>query len=350
MAAFGTTPESSRTKPDFVIGDVATPPGAKRKGYVVVAETSTGSQVRVPVILVNGLRAGPTALVCSGIHGDDLTSIPVIWRMAQEVDAQTLRGQVICLPFANPLAIEARSHLTPEDRKSPTFPGRPDGTLSERLGYGLFNQIVLHTNYIVDLHGGSMEASLATLVVVDPVGGDTQQRIEEMARAFNPNLIYVSAGKGGGPPDSLHGVANRRGIPSLNIGMGKIGFYESATRRGADGVLNVLRHLKMLDGEMMKIAEPFVATKEIFKFSSHNGAFFPLVQEDGLVTEGQVVGQIVDVFGDPLADVTAPASGMVLAICFYPLVKIGDFLISVAASEPGASVTKPRADREEHAP
>ena len=89
-----------------------------------------------------------------------------------------------------------------------------------------------------------MEASLAMLVVVDPVGGETQEAIEQMARAFDPNLIFESAGKGPGPPDSLHGVANRRGIPSLNIGMGKIGFYESSTRRGTDGVLNVLKHLE----------------------------------------------------------------------------------------------------------
>lgn len=329
----GSTSQTNK-KSALNIGDVAAKPGTKSKGFVTVAETSTGSQIRIPVTLINGVDDGPTVLVCSGIHGDDLTSIPVIWRVSEQVDPSSLKGQVICMPFANPLAIEARSHLTPEDRKAPIFPGRPDGTISERLGFGLFNQIAKNVNYIVDLHGGSMEASLAMLVVVDPVGGEVQKTIEEMAKAFNPNLIFfsgVTAGKD--TSNSLHGFANRNGIPSINIGMGKIGFHEESTKRGTDSVLNVLKYLKMIQGSPKTSVDPYVATKEIFKFSSHNGAFFPKVEENDLVKEGQTVGYMVDSFGDRIADVTSPATGMVLAICYYPLIKAGDFLISVASAE-----------------
>ncbi len=331
--AYPQSGKASEKKEIFNVGEVSASPGEKSKGFVTIAQSSTGSLIRVPVIVANGANAGPTLLVCSGIHGDDLTSIPVVWRVAKEIDPKSLNGQLICLPLANPLAIESRSHLTPEDRKSPVFPGRRDGTISERLGYGLFNEIVVKANYIVDLHGGSLEASLATLVVVDPVGGEVQNKIEDMARAFNPNLIFVSPGKGEGPPDSMHGVANRRGIPSLNIGIGRIGFYEEYTRRGADGVINVMKYLKMLDGEPEIKTDPFLATKEIFKFSSHNGSFLPLVKENDVVSEGQTVGYIVDGFGDVISEEKSPATGMVLAICFYPIIKVGDFIISVAAQK-----------------
>jgi predicted deacylase len=320
-------------KTSFKIGEIVAAPGEKSKGFVPVAETSTGTQIRVPVTIINGSSDGPTVLICSGIHGDDLTSIPVVWRVSQEIDPGKLRGQIVCMPFANPPAIEARSHLTPEDRKSPTFPGRPDGTISERIGHGLLNHIVSKVNYAVDLHGGSMEASLAMLVVVDPVGGEVQKTLEQMAKAFNANLTFfsgVTAGKN--TSDSLHGFANRNGIPSINIGMGKIGFHEKSTMRGTDSVLNVLKYLNMIEGSLKISVEPFVATKEIFKFSSHNGGFFPLVEENARVTEGQKVGYIVDSFGDLLADVTSPATGMVLAICYYPLIKAGDFLVSVASA------------------
>jgi predicted deacylase len=171
-------------------------------------------------------------------------------------------------------------------------------------------------------------------VVVDPVGGEVQKTVEEMARAFNPNLIFfsgVTAGKD--TSDSLHGFANRNGKPSINIGMGKIGFHEESTRRGTESVLNVLKYLKMIEGNPKISVDVFIATKEIFKFSSHNGAFFPLVEENDMVTEGQKVGYMVDSFGDHLADVTSPAAGMVLAICYYPLIKAGDFLISVASAQ-----------------
>lgn len=328
VRAFG----APSNKSEFKIGNVIAQPGEKNKGFLPVAETSTGMQIRVPIMLINGTNDGPTVLVSSGIHGDDLTSIPVVWRVAQDVDAGILRGQIICLPFANPIAIEARSHLTPEDRKDPIFPGRPDGTISERIGHGLNTHVVAHTNYIIDLHGGSLEASLAMLVVVDPVGGEVQQTIEGMAKAFNPNLIFfssVTAGKD--TSHSLHGAANRNGKPSINIGMGKIGFHEESTRRGTDCVLNVLKHLKMLDGSPTLTVDPFIATKEIFKFASHSGSFFPLVQENDMVSEGEKVGYIVDAFGDQVTDIASPATGMVLAICYYPLIKSGDFLISVAS-------------------
>jgi predicted deacylase len=155
-----------------------------------------------------------------------------------------------------------------------------------------------------------------------------------MANAFNPNLIFVtSITAGKDTSDSMHGVANRRGIPSINIGMGRIGFHEGSTRRGTDSVLNVLKYLHMVEGDPKISVKPFLATKEIFKFSSHNGAFFPLVAENDMVKEGQKVGYLVDSFGDHLADIESPATGMVLAICYYPLIKAGDFLISVASAQ-----------------
>lgn len=318
-------------KPNLVVDQVSAAPGSLAKGFVVVDESLAGTQVRAPVILVNGAHEGPTLVVTSGVHGDDLNTIPMVWRITRSIDPAHLRGQLIAVPVCNPLAFEAGSHLTPADHKTPSFPGNAQGTVSERIGYSLYHKIVVQANYLLDMHGGSVRSTLAALAGVDTAASpDVVEAARAMALAFNPDVLILMKPKTAGPPTGMFQVTSRNGAPGLIIGMGQMGFNEPDTERGARGVLNVMRHLKMLDGEPELVAQTRVTGAELYHYSPFGGAFFPSVVAAQEVREGDTLGVMYDVFGDPVGEVKAQISGLVDAIRYYPVVTGGDWVATVA--------------------
>lgn len=315
----------------IVVDDLRAGPGEMDQGFVVVDESASGVTVRVPTVVINGSGDGPTLLVTSGMHGDDLNTIPMVWRVADQLAPAELRGQVIAVPICNPVAFEAGSHLTPSDNKSLEFPGDETGTISQRIGYHLYHKIFQHGDYLLDMHGGSIRSTLAALAGFDQ--GASEQVIAEakaMAEAFNPDLIIAMKPKGDGPPTGMFQVASRNGAPGLIVGMGQMGFNEEDTARGARGVFNVLRHLDMLDGEPEISVEPSYAGAEVYHHTPYGGGFFPEVIAAQHVEQGQPLGHVRDVFGGLAGEVKSKVSGMVVAIRFYPAVGAGDWVASVA--------------------
>lgn len=318
-------------KTDLKVDELVAEPGTKAQGFVLFDESAAGIQVRAPVILINGAHEGPTLVVTSGVHGDDLNTIPMTWRIAEQVDPAKLRGQAIAVPVVNPIAFEAGTHLTPADNSTPSVPGNEHGTISERIGYNLYHKIVVQADYLIDMHGGSKRSTLAALAGIDGVApDDIVQQARGMAKAFATDLLIVMQPKNEGPPRAMFQVASRQGAPSLIIGMGRMGFNEDDTERGARGVLNVLKHLDMLDGEPELTVTPRETGSELYHYTPYGGGFFPAVEAAQEVREGDVLGVVRDVFGAEIGEVTAQTNGMVAAIRFYPVVSAGEWVASVA--------------------
>lgn len=318
-------------KDDLRIDELCARPGEKVKGFVLFDESATGIRVRAPVILINGAHDGPTLVVTSGVHGDDLNTIPMTWRIAAQVDPAELRGQVIAVPVVNPVAFEAGSHLTPADNDTPSVPGKKDGTISQRIGHSLYEKIVVRADYLIDMHGGSKRSTLAALAGIDGAASeDVIRKARGMAEAFNTDLIILMQPKTEGPPRAMFQVASRNGAPGLIIGMGRMGFNEADTERGARGVLNVLKHLDMLDGDPELTVTPRETGSERYHYTPYGGGFFPEVEAAQEVHKGDVLGRVRDLFGDEVGQIHAQTSGMVAAIRFYPVVSAGEWVASVA--------------------
>ena len=323
-------------KSGFVIEGITANVGERAQDFVVVDESAAGTRTRIPVILLNGVHEGPTLMIASGVHGDDLNTIPMIWRIADTVNLDKLHGQVIAAPIINPLAFEAGTHLTSSDNSPPVFPGDPVGTISQRIGYHIYNKLVVRADYVIDMHGGSKNATLAALAHID--GGCESaifSKAKEMAAAFQPQLIVVQEAKPGSSPRGLSQAACRRGAVGIYIGLGQMGFNENDTVRGTEGVLNIMRYLNLLPEEPSPItAAPAITYTELYQRTAYGGGFFPAVSAGQAVNEGDLLGTVFDVFGQPRVQIKAEVAGIVDAIRFYPVVAAGDWVASIARWEP----------------
>ena len=90
---------------------------------------------------------------------------------------------------------------------------------------------------------------------------------------------------------------------------------------GAEGVM---RYLKMLPGEVRPVEHPVWIGQITTVRSDQDGIFYPLVIPESYVQQGMRVGYTTDYFGNKLADIVTPVSGVVVYVCSVPSMKKGD--------------------------
>ena len=116
------------------------------------------------MVILHGARPGPVLCLNSGTHGDEPEGTLAILDIVAEIDPQALAGTLIGIPVLNVLAFMGKSSLdvsgvreTPVDKKNlaRTFPGRADGTVTERLAYTVVSEIIPHVDAVIDFHSGA---------------------------------------------------------------------------------------------------------------------------------------------------------------------------------------------------
>src|SRR5437588_7493597 len=319
----------------FSVGTATAAPGQKATGYIEVpagVDAATG----IPVVVVRGARPGPVLALVSGLHGTEYASVIALEKLIPRMDTAQISGTVIILPLVNiPSFLQKVPHVNPVDGKSMNrfYPGKIDGTQTERVSYLITKQVVERCDYLIDYHGGDLDEDLRPYSYWSKVGNEKQDAItRDMVLAFGLDHIIVVTDRPKDPNASryLENTASTRGKPAIAVEAGHAGTVETNDVEAlANGTLNVMRYLKMLSGTASMVEHPVWIGKVDTIASDQNGFFYPLVQRGTYVEQGMKVGYVTDYFGNTILEARAPAAGVVLYICAVPSMKKGDTIANV---------------------
>src|SRR5712692_7586796 len=95
------------------------------------------------------------------------------------LDPAQVTGTVILVPLINIQSFEQKvPHVNPVDSKSMNrfYPGKPDGTQTDRASYLITKEIVDRCDYLIDYHGGDLDESLRPYAYWGPTGREAQDR------------------------------------------------------------------------------------------------------------------------------------------------------------------------------
>jgi len=290
---------------------------------------------------IAGAHPGPHLLITGGVHGDEFEPMAACRRLIQEIRPDPLHGRVTIAPVVNSPAF-LRGHRTAEDEKdlARTCPGRPDGTITERIAHDL-TQLIRSADYYIDLHTGGTR--LAVLPMTGYVLHPEQRVLEQqrrLARAFNLPLIW---GTEPSPQGRSLSVARDAGVPALYAEYHGAAVCDPAgVEAYVAGCLNVLADLKMLDRALptsrvqyvIEDARPGAGHMQAGHPAPLAGYFEPAVVLGQQVTAGAVLGTISDPLGDDVRPVLAQQGGLVLVLHTFASVRAGDGLAVIVA--PGA--------------
>lgn len=318
------------------IGPIAAPSAGEREsGTFTFAGDEGLARYQWPYIAIRGRNPGPTVLVSAGIHAAEYTGIEAAIRLGRSLDPREVRGTLLVLPLLNRPGFYERSiYVNPEDgdNLNRLFPGDPKGKWGERFAHRLLTEIVVRCNHAIDLHAGDLVEDLVPFVVYRETGDAALDgRIRAMANAYGARWAVKSAPTGE-RPGSLYAVAALNGVAAMLAESGGRGLLvEEDVARHVRGVTNILRTIGALVGAPEPVPPPRVVNSFEWLRSPVEGIFHPAVGVDRMVKAGDVVGEMVDLVGEPLAQVSAPASGVVLFIVTSPAIKKDGLLLAIGA-------------------
>jgi predicted deacylase len=178
----------------FAVGTASASPGEKATGYLEVP-AGIDSATNIPVVVINGAKSGPVLALVTGAHGTEYASIIAVEKLVGELDPAKISGTVILIPLVNIASFEQKvPHVNPIDNKSMNrfYPGRANGTQTERASLIITNQVVDRCDYLIDYHGGDLDESLRPYAYWGPTGKEAQDRIsKEMVLAFGLDHIII---------------------------------------------------------------------------------------------------------------------------------------------------------------
>lgn len=312
----------------FVIHGCSVPAGKTQRTEIPVSTLSTGTQLSLPVAVVNGRYAGPRLLLSAAIHGDELNGVEIVRQILNSVDPRSLRGTIIATPVVNVFGYLMQTRNLPDRRDlNRSFPGSKGGSLASRLAHLFMESIVTKADFGMDFHTGS--------------GGRTN--IAQIRGNLHDPTTRAAAFEFGAPvvlqarerANSLRAIASSRGLPMLVFEGGEaLRFDRDAIRIGVSGVWRLMAHLGMRPGSIEPLKRPpFVAGSSIWLRTPRGGVFHDAIRPGDKVKAGETLGVVMDIYGRKRAKVVAPWNGMVIGMVCNPLVSRGDAILHLAKAE-----------------
>jgi predicted deacylase len=324
-------PQSS----SFTVGTATAAPGQKATGYLEVP-AGVDAATSIPVVVVRGSKPGPVLALVSGAHGTEYASIIALEKLIPKLDPAQISGTVIIVPLVNIQSfLQKVPHINPVDGKSMNrfYPGKQDGTQTERASYLITRQVVERSDYLIDYHGGDLDENLRPYSYWPKTGNEKQDATtHDMVLAFGLDHIIVVTDR---PKDAnasryLDNTASTRGKPAIAVEAGYSGTVEPQDVSAlVNGTLNVMRYLKMLPGTATMVEHPVWIGKIDTISSDQTGVFYSVVNRGTYVEQGMKVGYVTDYFGNTIFEAHAPAAGVVLYICGVPSMKKGDTVANI---------------------
>ncbi len=295
---------------------------------IPVTTLASGRELFLPLHRLEGRAAGPTLGLSAVVHGDEPLTNEIVRRVLEAVDPAELRGTILAVPVANPLAFEALTRHTPIDQldMNRNFPGSPNGWLSEQIAHVLATRFVAQLDVHVDLHTGGVFPTVDYVYIFD--------RSRELSVAFGSTYLFE-------PPQPYQGTfavpAAQKGIPFFTAEVGGGSFLDAHyIEHGVRGVMNVLRQLKMIDGDIIRPATQTIVTEMAVIRPRVGGVLYPEIGLDMLgkeVAGGTLLGRVVSPYSfETLEELRAPYDRGVMILLRGGMMRVhpGDYGYMVA--------------------
>ncbi|MPZ12567.1 MAG: N-alpha-acetyl diaminobutyric acid deacetylase DoeB, partial [Kiloniellaceae bacterium] len=238
-------------------------------------DDSAWGAILIPITVIrNG--AGPTALFTGGNHGDEYEGPISILDMARTLEPAEISGRVILLPMMNYPAVRGGRRTSPIDggNLNRLFPGKPDGTITQKIADYVTTALLPLADVVVDLHSGGKTLEFVPYAACHrlPQDPDLEAGCAAAMQAFNApySMVMLELDAVG----MLDTEAENRGKVFVTTELGGGGSSTPRTVEVAKrGLRNVLRHVGILPDavEMQPSVQLDMPDERCFVTSEHSG-------------------------------------------------------------------------------
>ena len=303
-------------------------PGQKHLLYFQGVQMPTGQHWYVSVIVAKGVRPGKRAVLVSGVHGDEMSSVHMVHTVMDQLNPAEMSGTVMAVTDVSRPALEAMTRRWPDSGRGADlidmnreWPGNEDGaTATSRHAGLLFNRLLRpNADIAIDFHTGTTGFDVTAF----NIGDRTLPEVRAMLELYPVPQIWDNAAY----PGVLHNALVDVGIPCFTPELGRARVLDfEIISMFAEGTMNVLKHYGIVAGPMGRTGKDldvFIGNSAFPILAIEGGFVEHLVKLNDKIEAGQKVAIQRNSFGEVVAEYSSSVSGEVTG------------LRSDATSEPG---------------
>ncbi|HGP3739122.1 TPA: succinylglutamate desuccinylase/aspartoacylase family protein [Yersinia enterocolitica] len=298
--------------------------------------------LELPYFDIEAPQPGPKLAIIAGMHPNEVSAMEAALRLKNYFADQLVHGSVSILPVLNMPGLYLHSEFVcPEDNKNINFlsPGDPQGSFSEVLIDSVLNSWAKEAAVFIDLHGGDLREDVAKFVMCQQIGdGEFDNITRSLAHQFDADAIVEFAVD----------QTNNRGRATNELPW--LGRHAVMSEGGANGILdeeniqfhfngvaNIARQLGLTQGAKQIRTRRNIVVDNFDKIEAPvSGRWYLDIAAGEQVSRGQRLGVIKNLYGEWVADIIAPFSGLILMIVNHNIINQGEWLISLAPTPAGS--------------
>lgn len=298
----------------------------------VVAQTfpiEGDAVVRVHTITASS--DGPTVAILGGVHGDELEGVAATRLLRRWLPEALVAGRLRIVDVANPLAHAARQRRSPADDGdlARSFPGRPDGTATERIADVLTTEVIDGADLLVDLHSAGADYAMPLFAGFIDTDDEVAQRSCRATTAFAAPLSWRHHGIN--PGRSLS-AAHALGVPAFYVegggggalDLGEVTHYVRGTER-------ILADLSMASPAPSGAPTTWLVGGDgdidASVAATTGGWCMTAVRAGEVVEAGRLIAEILDLEGAIAERIVAPRPGTVMLVRRRAEIAAGDAVV-----------------------
>ncbi|WP_332305006.1 N(2)-acetyl-L-2,4-diaminobutanoate deacetylase DoeB [Rhizobium sp. GR12] len=298
-------------------------------------DDSAWGSVMIPIcVIANG--EGPTALLIGANHGDEYEGPAALFELAQTLDPSQVSGRIIIVPALNYPAFRAGTRTSPIDRGNlnRSFPGRPDGTVTEKIADYATRHLIPLADIVLDFHSGGKTLDFLPYAAAHGLPDKDQEAlcfeaVAAFAAPYSMKMLEIDA------VGMLDTTVEEMGKVFVTTELGGAG---TASARTIDiarkGSLNVLRHAGILKGspDIQPTRWLDMPSNDCFTFAQDDGLIAFARDLGDTVRTGEIIASVYPVGRTGVApiDYRAAMDGLLAARHVPGLIKAGDCLAVIA--------------------
>ncbi|UVK41282.1 succinylglutamate desuccinylase/aspartoacylase family protein [Mesorhizobium sp. AR10] len=288
--------------------------GKKHLLYFQGVQMPTGQHWYVSVTVAKGAKPGKRAVLVSGVHGDEMSSVHTVQTVMSQLDPAQMSGTVMAVTDVSRPALESMQRRWPNSGRGADlidmnreWPGNENGLTAASRHAGLvFNRLLRpNADFAIDFHTGTTGFEVTAFNIAEM---DVPE-IKAMAELYPIGQIFDNPTY----PNVLHNAFNAAGIPSFcpeigaarHLDLEMIGLF-------VEGTMNVLKHHGIVAGPMGRTGKDvtvFVGNSAFPILATQGGLVEYLVKLNDKVEPGQKVAVQRNSFGDVVAEYTSSVVG-----------------------------------------
>ena len=299
-----------------------------------------GNNTSLPLLIIKGKNKGKVFTILAGVHGAEYAPIIATQELIKELNPDELVGTIIILPITNIGSFYTKTpYINPLDNKNINriFPGKKDGTVSEKIVNFISSEIIPISDVFLDVHSGDASEDLLPFVCYyDNKKFSKQTKItRELCEysGFENVVSYSYTIKEDEPAQYAFKQACQAGKIAFSFESGKLGYLQpEAVKRIKRGFYRIFNKLEMYNSKEVLGQMKFQRLdRQIYIDSPAKGIFYSKFKAGSKVVKDEIIGYITDEFGKTIKKIVSPKTGVILYMKGTPPSKTGSRLFCISS-------------------